>query len=234
MEFGTSGLLYRSNKLMYDRRTLTLWRQFTGEPVVGDLAYSGIKLKRIPVVVTTWSEWFDMHPDTTVLSQETGVYPADAYLPESNSFSIYYNYRVNPGTMFPVWLQDDSLRTKATVLGVILGGTPKAYPLTNLNEEPLVVDTIEGVNLVVVTNPEGGGPRAYLSSDVQFQVRVDVGPGGLSITDTEGKVWRVTEEALVRADDPSRRLERIPTHMAYWFGWHASYPNTQLYGQEAE
>ncbi|MEL6267404.1 MAG: DUF3179 domain-containing (seleno)protein, partial [Pseudomonadota bacterium] len=47
--FGSSGFLYRSNKLMFDRQTHTLWNQFNGEPVVGPLAGSGIRLKRRPV-----------------------------------------------------------------------------------------------------------------------------------------------------------------------------------------
>ena len=54
LEFGTSGLLFRSNKLMYDRATLSLWHQFLGEPVVGSLANSGIKLEVLPVLLTTW------------------------------------------------------------------------------------------------------------------------------------------------------------------------------------
>jgi hypothetical protein len=39
--FGSSGLLYRSNKLMYDRQTGSLWNQFTGRPVLGALTLSG-------------------------------------------------------------------------------------------------------------------------------------------------------------------------------------------------
>ena len=71
-EFGTSGLLYRSNKLMYDRTTRTLWEQYTGEPVWGSLVGSGIRLDILPVVVTTWQAWYADHPDTTVLSIDTG------------------------------------------------------------------------------------------------------------------------------------------------------------------
>ena len=52
--FGTSGLLYRSNKVMYDRATNTLWHQFTGEPIIGPLADSGIRLPFYPVLLTTW------------------------------------------------------------------------------------------------------------------------------------------------------------------------------------
>ena len=39
------GFLYRSNKLMYDQRSNSLWNQFTGKPVVGKFVGSGIELK---------------------------------------------------------------------------------------------------------------------------------------------------------------------------------------------
>lgn len=55
LSFGTSGMLYHSNKLMYDRGAKTLWHQFLGEPVVGPLADSGVKLELIPVALTTWA-----------------------------------------------------------------------------------------------------------------------------------------------------------------------------------
>ena len=61
--FGSSGFLYRSNKLMYDRETNSLWNQFTGKPVVGELTGSGIKLKLRPVSIQTWKAWRTRHPD---------------------------------------------------------------------------------------------------------------------------------------------------------------------------
>ena len=70
--FGSSGFLYRSNKLMFDRQTDSLWNQFTGEPVTGPLVDSGIKLKIRPVVITTWAQWKKSHPTTKVLSLDTG------------------------------------------------------------------------------------------------------------------------------------------------------------------
>src|SRR6516162_9739222 len=66
--FGSSGLLYRSNKLMYDRLTDTLWNQFTGSPAVGPLVGSGIALTLLPVTLTTWTQWRLRHPGTQVLS----------------------------------------------------------------------------------------------------------------------------------------------------------------------
>ncbi len=70
--FGSSGFLYRSNKLMYDQITHSLWNQFSGRPVVGPLTGSGIELKVRPVAITTWQDWVKRHPDTRVLSLETG------------------------------------------------------------------------------------------------------------------------------------------------------------------
>jgi len=166
--FGTSGLLYLSNKLMYDRKTNTLWRQFTGEPVVGALADSGIRLSIFPVVLTHWQEWVAAHPDTTVLDIETGIYPSSGYVAESDPGAIYYDYFDSPGTMFPVWLRSNLLDTKTIVLGLRVEGQPKAYPLDKLAQSLVVNDELGGATLVIATNPEAGAARAYHGGDRIF------------------------------------------------------------------
>ena len=93
--FGSSGFLYRSNKLMFDRETKSLWNQFTGEPVVGPLASSGIKLKIRPVTITTWKAWKDDNPETKVLSLETG------HIRDYDSGVVYNEYFASPDLMFP-------------------------------------------------------------------------------------------------------------------------------------
>ena len=62
--FGSSGFLYRSNKLMFDRETDSLWNQFTGQPVAGPLWDSAIELKMRPVAITSWAKWRAKHPTT--------------------------------------------------------------------------------------------------------------------------------------------------------------------------
>jgi hypothetical protein len=61
-DFGSSGFLYRSNKLMYDRQTRTLWNQLTGEPVLGELVGANVELELLPVVLTSWEDWLAQHP----------------------------------------------------------------------------------------------------------------------------------------------------------------------------
>lgn len=230
-EFGTSGFLYRSNKLMYDRTTNSLWNQFTGEPAVGTLVGQDIKLEILPVVVTTWGEWVRAHPDTTVLDLDTGLYHPDEYPPEWEWSSIYYPYRTSPDTMFPVWRQSDRLPTKGRVFGLAIGGDARAYPLDLLAENPVVNDRLGGEAVVLVSSGRSGGVRAYRRDSYLFSAEGDVGAtGGTSLLlDQQGRSWRVEEEALVLVQDSDQRLPRLPSHTAYWFGWYSFYPNTDIY-----
>ncbi len=222
-EFGTSGMLYRSNKLMYDRATETLWHQFRGEPVVGPLAGSGIRLEILPNVLTTWREWLAQHPDTTVISNDTGVHSASFYASEDEKESIYFSYRSDPGTMFPVAGIADSLPIKEQVFGLTFGGTARAYSRPALANVPVLNDTIGGQDAVIIT-VAAGGVRAYDRGGITFQT----GPGG-QLQDEDGVEWRVFEDALENVEDPGRRLARLPSRDAYWFGWQAFYPDTELY-----
>ncbi len=222
-EFGTSGMLYRSNKLMYDRATETLWHQFRGEPVVGPLAGSGIRLQILPNVLTTWEIWLDEHPDTTVISNETGVYPAESYSSEDDLHSIYSSYRADPGTMFPVAVKDDGLPIKEQVFGLAFGDEARAYPRPVLTRTPVLNDRVGGQDVVIIT-VAGGGIRAYDRSGLEFQTA----PDG-QLQDGRGQQWRVLEDALVNAEDPEQRLERLPSRDAYWFGWFAFYPHTDIF-----
>ena len=233
LEFGTSGFLYRSNKLMYDRGTQSLWHQFRGEPVVGPLADSGIKLEILPVVLTTWEEWRATHPGTTVLDINTGVYPAESYPSEPNPDSVYYNYRQDPGTMFTVWQRSDLLPTKAEVLGVMVIGQAKAYPLDLLRQRAVINDSLGGKALVVVTEAKAGAARVYERATHLFSLAPASGTegGAITLADQQGRRWQVEEDALVQVENPDQRLQRLPSHVAYWFGWYAFYPFTAVYAE---
>ena len=229
--FGTSGFLYRSNKIMYDRETFSLWNQETGQPVIGELADSGIQLNFFPTLLTTWGEWTDEHPDTTVLALDTGVSQPGRYFPEDNPNATYYEYFNTPGTMFPVWIRDDSLEAKDVVLGVNVSDTQKAYPVSVLQVERVVNDTLGETNVVVLGSEISQAAKAYERGDQEFsRVEGDASTGvPMKLVDKNGHVWDVTEEALVNTSDSSQTLPRIPTHASFWFGWYAFYPDTELY-----
>ena len=230
--FGTSGLLYRSNKLMYDRSTETIWKQFTGEPVIGPLADSGIRLTFFPVTLTTWAEWLTEHPDTTVVSADTGHYAANFYLPESSPRAIYYDYFNSSETMFPVWERNAALKTKDPVLGLEIGGLFKAYPVAALQKERVVNDVVGRAEVVVIGSSSSQATRAYHRNGHTFSAGQSGGAGDAlpaQLLDSDGAAWLVTEDYLIKEKEPSQRLKRIPTHNSFWFGWFAFHPETQVY-----
>ena len=222
-EFGTSGMLYRSNKLMYDRATETLWNQFIGVPVVGPLAGSGIRLKVLPNVLTTWGEWLEEHPDTTVISNDTGVYPPDLYRPEWDMGSIYFSYRTDPGTMFPVAGIKEGLPIKEQVFGLAFGDAARAYARPDLMKTGVLNDRVGSQDVTIVA-VQGAGIRAFDRQGLQFEATADG-----QLRDESGRLWRIAEDALVNIDDPATVMARLPSRDAYWFGWQSFYPHTDLW-----
>jgi hypothetical protein len=227
LSFGTSGLLYQSNKLMYDRATETLWDQFRGVPVVGARVGSGIELEILPITLTTWGEWLELHPETTVLDDDTGIYPAASYLPEDDPRSIYFDYRVKTTTIFPPGAGSDALPEKTLVLGINAGGAAKAYELTGLRDDRVVNDMVGGVEVVVIATDNANGARAYERSGREFS-DAELAGGELTVSDEAGTRWRVEEDALV-AVGGGARLERLESRVSYWFAWHQAFPMTDVY-----
>ncbi len=221
--FGTSGFLYQSNKLMYDRGTRTLWHSLTGEPVIGKLAHSGLKLDLLAVTLTTWEEWLEQNPDTTVLSLETGH--RRQYLHPSDQQAAYYDYFNSPDVMFPAYLQDERLADKQRVHALRFFGAASAYPIDILAAELVVNDVVGPQEVVIVANPEAMSARTYDPMGHTFEP----GTSPTQVIDEMGAAWRLTEEALVREDDASQILPRLPGHDSFWFGWYAFHPQTELY-----
>ncbi|MDJ0770930.1 MAG: DUF3179 domain-containing (seleno)protein [Ilumatobacter sp.] len=116
----TSGLLSRSNKVMYDLNTFSAFDTFTGEAVSGPLLDAGVVLDQNTVTVSTWGEWKAAHPDTTIVAEDGGIgreYDDDPL-----------RGRDDDGPIFPVGDVDPRLGVQDPVLGVVLDdGTPVAF-----------------------------------------------------------------------------------------------------------
>jgi hypothetical protein len=217
--FGSSGFLFRSNKLMYDQQTKSLWHHMRGEPVVGPLADSGIRLAPRPVVTTSWREWIRQHPRTVVLDIDTGH--VRDYTP-GRPYGAYY---ASPETMFPVFPRSARLATKDVVFVLRLDPDRKLYPLDVFDREPVVNDAVGPTSVVVVGQRATRTVRAYERGNLRF--RSGPGPDEL-IAEGSGAGWRIEEEALVAVTD-GRRLPRLAGHLAFWFGWFAFHPDTPVY-----
>lgn len=121
--FGVSGLLSNSDLLLYDRQTESLWPQISGQAISGLL--KGKELQNISLAHTTWVDWRKRHPDTLVLSRDTGYerdYTRDPYA----------GYTTSDGLYFPVRHRDPRYHPKERVIGLEQAGHHKAYPFSEL------------------------------------------------------------------------------------------------------
>lgn len=224
--FRSSGLLYFSNKLMYDLTTGGLWNQFTGSPVTGSLAGSELKLNVRPVTLTTWGDWLASHPDTLALDINTG-FPRN-YSPEGVQGAAYVEYFGSPELWFPVNVYDERLQVKDVVYGVEIGGEAKAYPVDAIGDEVLVNDEVGGTNLVLLGNPGTKAVEVFERGDVEFTGLLTEN-GTTTLTDSDGMEWRVTDSQLESADG-GMAFARVAGRTSFWFGWRAFFPETELYG----
>ncbi len=224
-KLGTSGLLYRSNKLMFDEETNSLWSTLEGKPVVGALAGSDLRLRALPVVTTTWDEWRREHPETTVLSLATG------YKRDYGEGVAYHEYFSSGELMFPVSRTDPAsrLNNKDEVLvmrlAVAAGQPPQPVAISAafLHRNRIYHAELAGHDLTVLTSPRGAN-RVYAARGVRFRRFL----GDNRIEDASGGAWRITEEALVSEGGSTPSLPRLPAQRAFWFGWYAQFPETIL------
>ena len=217
-ELGTSGFLYRSNKLMYDHATKSMWSTLTGTPVVGALVGKGIELQPLHVVTTTWSEWRRRHPGTQVLSLDTG------HRRDYSEGAAYRDYFSTDRLMFSVPARDDRLPNKAEVLALRSAQAPGetlALAANFLAARPLYHGVIGTLKFVVLTDRSGAN-RVYESQDTTFSAW----DSAAAVRDSDGGLWKVDEAALTSPSGKS--LKRLPAHRAFWFGWHAAFPYTRL------
>ena len=114
----TSGLLIRSNKVMYDITSHSVFDTFRGDAVTGPLLKKKVTLKQATVITTDWGTWKKEHPKTTVLKEKYAL---------GQDFDFRNNRDAN-GPIFPVGDVDPRLSVHEDIIGVITAsGKPVAF-----------------------------------------------------------------------------------------------------------
>jgi hypothetical protein len=233
LTFGTSGSLYKSDLVMYDRQTESLWPQIEGRAAVGVL--TGTELERIPVATIPWQQFREANPDGWVLSRETGAerdYGSNPYeqydRPESDPFLF-------DGEV------DRRLQPKERVVAID-GSVPVAVPLSRVAEERVVTTELDGDALTIWA--VGGLNSALDSGSIAKGREISATGvfrpvvGGKTLTfsasgddefrdDETGSTWNVLGEA-VAGQLQGKQLEAVPHIDTFWFAWAAFQPDTRL------
>lgn len=146
LTFGVSGLLFQSDVLMYDRQTESLWTQLGMRAVSGSL--QGTELEWLPAEQTTWKDWRERHPETRVLSRNTGF-------SRNYSRDPYESYARSDRPMFPVPEKRRDLRPMRPVIGTIVEGQAIAFDPRDLRgKTPALLEASGGPSLRIEYDPE--------------------------------------------------------------------------------
>ena len=145
--FGVSGRLYKSNVLLYDHQTESLWSQLMEMAIAGPMV--GKKVQKLESKRTSWKAWREENPHTLVLSTDTG---------HKRDYTVdpYEGYYRTLGIWFPVGDVRKDLSPKEMVLGIEIGGKAKAYALPVLKKNPgILKDNVAGKPVQIEVSPEG-------------------------------------------------------------------------------
>jgi hypothetical protein len=234
LDFGTSGMLYKSDLVMYDRQSHSLWSQMEGRAIVGDRA--GTKLALRPANTIAFEAWRTAHPHGKVLSRDTGH---------------RRNYGANPyesydePTVGPFLYQgklDPRRPPKERVVGVAVGDARRAYPFPLLEKQRVAHDTVGGQAIVIFYEPgtlsalddsEIAKSRAVGATSVFFArlgeraLTFEATPEGYRDRQT-GWIWDFFGVAKT-GPRAGQRLTPVQHVDAFWFAWAAFNPSTTLW-----
>jgi len=153
LTFGISGLVYQSDVLFYDHQNQSLWSQLEMKAISGPKA--GTEMEVLPSVLATWSEWKKKHPNTLVLSKDTGFSRDYDNMP-------YGGYESSTNLMFPVENSDDRYHPKEKVLVVISSdNVAKAYAFKELSKVKTPLNDEVGLDEITIKFNSGEFVSAY-------------------------------------------------------------------------
>jgi len=174
----TSGLLIRSNKVMYDITTSSVFDTFRGKAVTGPLAERNLQLDQATVVTTDWGSWKAAHPETTVLVEALAL---------GRDFD-FRSGRDADGPIFPVGDVDPRLPVHEDVIGVIAAsGRPVAFQrsralLALTAGEEIAFENVRleldagGIRAVDATGADLGSHQAFWFAWSQFHPQTALWP----------------------------------------------------------
>jgi hypothetical protein len=205
-EFGVSGKLVNSNLVMYDRETDSRWPQVLATAMSGP--FEGQSLSEFPVTWTTWEQWKAAHPDTVVLSEETGHvrnYNRDPY----GQYNPPRGYYSNANTLFAPLSRDNRYMEKEVFIGARPPEGAIGFRKESLRKADILTGEVDDATFHAVYDPPFDTAHVYRGD-------------GSDLSYSDGQVT-VGGETVAPDAVP---LEPVVDLDAMWFAWVGFYPGT--------
>ncbi len=218
--FGVSGLLFNSNLMPYDRRSLSIWSQQRLECVNGTRI--GSRPETFSLIETTLATWRKSFPDAEIMNATTGF-------DRSYSFYPYGNYRTNHDLLFfPISTDDSRIPNKERVLGVIIEESVKAYRFNKTSEGvETLLDNFKGQSMVIIRSKLDNYNTAFFNPlEKTFHPIQDSLP--FIMKDDQQNYYDLSG-SVIAGPDKGTILERPQSFMGYWFSWPTFYKDVTIF-----
>lgn len=216
------------NEVFQDRETGSRWQQSSLQAISGPL--KGEHLELYPFLLTDWKEWRRLHPDTLVLKPLPGY--ADR-IPEKNE--MIRRGLSGAGSAPPGVLRaDDRLKPRTMILGLDVGESSEAFPLTVLREARVIHDELGGQPVLIVHQRASDTTTAFVARAKGKALRFRASNADATeLTDREtGSRWDAYGKCL-SGPLKGAQLESLILEPEYWFAWAEFHPETKIYAAPA-
>jgi hypothetical protein len=215
------------NEVFKDRETGSRWQQSSLQAISGPL--QGERLELYPFLLTSWGEWHRLHPDTVVLKPLPGYAER---IPERNE--MIRQGLSGEGSAPPGVLRvDERLKPKTMILGLAIGGSDEAFPLTLLRQERAINLQLGGDPVLVVHQPASDTTTAFIARVKGLSLKFGAANAETSdLVDEQTKShWNAYGECIFGSLKGSK-LTSLILEPEYWFAWSEFHPGTRIYEPE--
>jgi hypothetical protein len=212
------------NFIMRDEETGSWWQQVTGQAILGPL--KGQQLKPVFHDEISFALWKREQPQGRVLRPDERILAANDYVPSN------WEERMGRAPVLPQFKKaGQDLEPRAQVVGISLNGSAKAYPLTTLQKQSPIIDSVGGVPLIIVVGDDHRSVRAFETTvdgrPLEFFAKA--GTPALQLVDGEhGSLWDFAGRATA-GPLAGRQLKKVVVLEDYWFDWKLYNPKTDVY-----
>jgi uncharacterized protein DUF3179 len=222
--FKVSGRLYKNDLVMYDTATGSYWTQAGGYSIAGQ--YAGTRLNVLPGFPMTLGDWEKLYPNTLVMAKPT-TYGRDY------SVDPYASYKASADTgLFPPTYVDNALQPKEYVVGVTIQNDSVAYPYAYLYNHGLAQDSVGGLPIIVVFNPQTAAVNVFNRKVGGQILTFSKMNGNLFFDDQTNSSWSlITGEALAGSMQGTN-LTQVSFIAGFWFAWVDFHHTTRIFGFE--
>ncbi len=236
-DFAVSGMLRKSDMVMWDKQTETWWQQLTGEGLVGEL--SGEQLDFFPSVIVSVEEFFDSYPDGKIMLSHLKDNYGTKY--GHNPYSKYDSLGNNGSRFFDEEI-DSRLPAMERVVDIENGGKYKIYPFKKIRKKKVINDDFEGKSIVIFYSGETVsilderdiresnhiGTATVFSSIVEGKKLMFKRKNGRIIDDITESTWDITGKCT-DGELVGKQLVTEVHSNHFAFAWLAFHPDSEIY-----